>query len=143
MRLAGIRAGVHPGTRLTVVTAGPNGTESGRAATELILGQRKRPSAIVAISDVLALGALAALGEHGVVVGAGGVSVTGFDDVPAAAAANLTSVRQPVRDKGRLMGRMLLDPSFTDERVQLPTELVVRSSTAPAPRVRVARKSTA
>jgi DNA-binding LacI/PurR family transcriptional regulator len=139
LRLAGIRTGVRPGTRLTVVTGGPNSTKSGRAAAEMILGQRRPPTAIVAISDVMALGALEALAEHHITVGEGGVSVASFDDVPAAAAANLTTVRQPVRDKGRLMGRMLLDASFTEERVQLPTELVIRSSTGLAPRTRPAK----
>ena len=51
----------------------------------------------------------------------------------AAEGAGLTTVRQPIRDKGRLLGRMLLDPSYTEERVVLPTELVVRSSTGPVP----------
>ena len=59
--------------------------------------------------------------------------MTGFDDVPQAAAAGLTTVHQPIREKGRTLGRMLLDPSFTETRVTLPTELVVRTSTAPTP----------
>ena len=59
------------------------------------------------------------------------ISVTGFDDLPAAQAAGLTTVRQPIREKGRLMGRMLLDPSLTERRIVLPTELVARSSTGP------------
>jgi len=59
------------------------------------------------------------------------ISVTGFDDIPAADAAGLTTVRQPIREKGRMLGRMLLDPTYTDERVVLPTELVIRSSTGP------------
>ena len=62
------------------------------------------------------------------------LSVTGFDDVPLAASAGLTTVRQPIRDKGRWMARMLLDPDGTPTRVLLPTELVVRASTGPAPR---------
>lgn len=136
LRLAGVREGVRPGSRVTLVTGGRNSTETGRAAAELVLQQRRRPTAIVAISDVMALGALETLARHGVTVGAGGVSVAGFDDVPAAATAGLTTVRQPIREKGRLMGRMLLDASFTDERVQLPTELVVRSTTGRAPRRR-------
>jgi hypothetical protein len=32
-----------------------------------------------------------------------------------------------------VMGRMLLDSSFTQRRVVLPTELVVRASSGPAP----------
>ena len=60
------------------------------------------------------------------------LSVTGFADVPAAAQVGLTTVRQPIAEKGRLLGRMLLDPDFTERRLVLDTELVVRSSTGPA-----------
>ena len=121
LRLAGIRAGLGAGARIRMVTAaGPllNGTD--------------RPSAIAADSDVLALGVLDAVRSHGLRPGRD-LSVTGFDGVPAAQAAGLTTVRQPIRETGRLMGRMLLDPGFTERRVILPTELVVGASTGPAP----------
>jgi DNA-binding LacI/PurR family transcriptional regulator len=88
---------------------------------------------VVADSDVLAGGVLDVLIARGLRPGRD-ISVTGFDDAPTAAPAGLTTTRQPIRDKGRLMGRMLLDPSFTERRVVLPTELVVRTSTGPAPR---------
>jgi DNA-binding LacI/PurR family transcriptional regulator len=131
LRLAGLRDGLGSGAHVTVVAAGPNRAEDGRAATGLMLRQRPRPTAIVATSDVLALGALAALREHGLRPGVD-VSVTGFDDIPAAAEAGLTTVRQPIREKGLLMGRMLLDPSLTERRIVLPAELVARASTGPA-----------
>jgi DNA-binding LacI/PurR family transcriptional regulator len=60
------------------------------------------------------------------------VSLSGFDDIAEAQAAGLTTVRQPIAEKGRLLGRMLLDPAFTQRRVVLDTELVIRSSTGPA-----------
>lgn len=62
---------------------------------------------------------------------ASAISVVGFDDVPAAAEADLTTVRQPIQEKGRLMARMLLDPALTETRVELPTELVIRGSSRP------------
>jgi DNA-binding LacI/PurR family transcriptional regulator len=132
LRLAGIRAGLGAGARVRVVTGGRNAAQSGRAAAGLILGRRDLPSAVAADSDVLGLGVLAAARLRGLEPGRD-LSVTGFDDLPAAEAAGLTTVRQPIREKGRLMGQMLLDPSFTERRVLLPTELVVRASTA-APR---------
>lgn len=63
------------------------------------------------------------------------VSVTGFDDVPAAAAAGLTTMAQPLVEKGRAAARLLLQGIENGERstLMLPTELVVRSSTAPPP----------
>ena len=56
--------------------------------------------------------------------------MTGFDDVPEAAAAGLTTVRQPLTGKGLRAGELLLDlvagGTAVDER--LPVELVVRQS---------------
>ncbi len=129
-RLHGVRDALRP-HEVTVVDAGANTTPSGRRAVDLLLTREPRTTAVVATSDVLALGAIEALHERGLVPGQD-VAVTGFDDLPQAAGAGLTTIRQPVREKGRVMGRMLLDPAFTDTRVLLPTELVVRSSTRTA-----------
>jgi DNA-binding LacI/PurR family transcriptional regulator len=131
LRVAGLRDGLGAGARLTVVAVGPNRPEDGRAAAAEILRWRPRASAIVGTSDVLGLSVLAALREHGVHPGAE-VSVSGFDDIPDAAVAGLTTVRQPIREKGRLMARMLLDPAMTQRRIVLPARLVIRTSTAPA-----------
>ncbi|MEU8899840.1 LacI family DNA-binding transcriptional regulator [Nocardia sp. NPDC048505] len=133
-RVQGVREGLGPGARLRVVSGGHNSIESGIAAAELVLDRRDRPTAIAAGGDVLALGVLEALRRRGLTPGRD-ISVTGFDDIPAAEAAGLTTVRQPIRTKGQLLGRMLLDPSYTEERVVLPTELVIRSSSGPAPRL--------
>jgi DNA-binding LacI/PurR family transcriptional regulator len=131
LRLAGIREGLGPHARVRVVSGGPNAPESGRVAGALALDRPDRPSAVVADSDVVAVGVLDVVRLRGLEPGRD-ISVSGFDDVAVALPAGLTTIRQPIRDKGRLMGRMLLDPSFTDERVILPTELIVRSSTGPA-----------
>jgi DNA-binding LacI/PurR family transcriptional regulator len=79
----------------------------------------------------MAFGAVEAATQRGLVIGRD-LSVSGFDDVPAAAQVGLTTVRQPIAEKGRLLGRMLLDPDFTERHVVLDTELVARSSTGPA-----------
>ena len=131
LRLAGFRDGLGADGHVTTVAVGPNRLEDGQAAAAEILQWLPRPTAIAATSDVLALGVLAALREHGARPGAE-VSVTGFDDIPAAAAAGLSTVRQPIREKGRLMARMLLDPAMSQRRVALPTQLVIRTSTGPA-----------
>jgi DNA-binding LacI/PurR family transcriptional regulator len=131
LRLAGLRDGLGVTGQVTVVAAGPNRLEDGHAAAAEILQWRPRPTAIAGTSDVLALGVLAALRDHGARPGAE-LSVTGFDDIAAAAAAGLTTVRQPIRGKGRLMARMLLDPSMTERRIVLPVQLVTRASTGPA-----------
>lgn len=132
LRVEGYRAGLGPDVRVTLVAAGHNSVESGTHAAEFVLDRHDRPTAILTIGDVLAFGALVALRQRGLTPGRD-ISVAGFDDLPAAETVGLTTVRQPIAEKGRLLGRMLLDPEFTETRVVLPTELVVRSTTGPVP----------
>jgi DNA-binding LacI/PurR family transcriptional regulator len=132
-RLQGFREGLGSGAEIVAVTGGHNSIESGRAAAAELLDRVDRPTAIMATSDVMALGVLQAMDERRLVPGKD-VSVTGFDDIPEAAAAGLTTVSQLIAERGRLMGRMLLDPDFAETRVVLPTKLIVRASTGPARR---------
>jgi len=106
---------------------------SGRAAVHAVLDRDPAVTAIACVTDLLALGALEALRERGVAVPEE-VSVTGYDDVPAAGPAGLTTVRQPLLEKGRVAGALLLDPGERPEarRRTLPTELVVRATSGPA-----------
>ena len=141
-RLAGYREGLGPAwDEAAVRTCRPNATEPARRATHELLGATRPPTAVLAMSDVLALGALQAAAELGVSV-PGHLSVVGFDDSPAAALATpqLTTISQPHEEKGRLAAEWLLhaiehreddDPA---RRAILPTELVLRASTAPPPR---------
>ena len=57
------------------------------------------------------------------------VSVSGFDDIAAATDAGLTTVRQPILQKGRRVGELLLDAELEPRQVLLPIELIVRDST--------------
>ena len=118
---------------MTVVSAGHNALASGAAAARWLMDQPTPPTAVVGLSDVLALGALTALTELGRAVPAD-LSVCGFDDIEDAAAADLTTVRQPIRERGRRVGRLLVDPDAAPRQVLLPIELVVRGSTGPVPR---------
>ena len=67
------------------------------------------------------------------------VSVVGFDDIPIAGhrRIGLTTVRQPAREMGRRAAEMVLAAiegrRHVAERVELPSELVVRGSSGPAP----------
>jgi DNA-binding LacI/PurR family transcriptional regulator len=130
-RLEGLRASLGPDAVVTAVSAGHHSQAAGAAAAAFLLDRHDRPTAIACASDVLALGAREAVRQRGLTPGRD-ISITGFDDIPAAEAAGLTTVRQPIAEKGRLLGRMLLDPEFTQRRVVLDTDLVVRSSTGPA-----------
>ncbi|QGN57824.1 LacI family DNA-binding transcriptional regulator [Nostocoides sp. HKS02] len=131
LRLRGLREALGGQARVTAVSAGHNSHEAGLAAAAYLLDRHDRPTAIACTSDVLALGVLDGIRQRGLQVGRD-VSLSGFDDIAEAQAAGLTTVRQPIAEKGRLLGRMLLDPAFTQRRVVLDTELVIRSSTGPA-----------
>ncbi|MFD1146558.1 LacI family DNA-binding transcriptional regulator [Saccharothrix hoggarensis] len=108
-----------------------------RRAAEL-LALPDRPTAIFAGNDEQALGVIEAARVAGLSV-PHDLSVVGFDDLPVAVWSSpaLTTVRQPLTEMGRHAGRMLADliagrPVET-ERVELATELVVRSSTKEPP----------
>jgi DNA-binding LacI/PurR family transcriptional regulator len=88
----------------------------------------ERPTAVLAATDRLALGVLEAAREAGLRLPED-LSVVGFDDIPAAAQARLTTVRQPLFEKGQAAGRLLTEGAASRE-VILPVELVVRGSTA-------------
>jgi DNA-binding LacI/PurR family transcriptional regulator len=119
--------------------------ELGVQAAEHVLAQTPRPTAVLCFSDAIGRGLLAGLEKAGVRVPAD-ISVVGFDDSPLAAHTRppLTTVRQDVTAKGKAAASALLAAiehakSGRGGRVRhlvLPTELVVRESTARAPRRR-------
>ncbi|GFJ88615.1 substrate-binding domain-containing protein [Phytohabitans rumicis] len=128
------RAGGLEWTEIVTVNAHGNSREEGAAAAAYALDRAPRPTAVVALTDILALGVLDAVAARGLQPGRD-VSVVGFDDIPDADGAHLTTVRQPAFERGRIAGALLLEPP-TDpagRHVVLPTELIVRASTGPAP----------
>jgi LacI family transcriptional regulator len=115
---------------------------SGHRAMAELLERGFRSGGLFAASDVVALGAIAAIRERGLSV-PDDISVVGFDDIPLAAHFDppLTSLRLPAFDLGLTAGRTLLDRIAGREvpaRTLLPTVLITRSSTTPAP-ARIAR----
>lgn len=111
----------------------PHGRDAGRRAAGALLDRADRPTALLAMSDELAIGAIQAAEERGIDVPAE-LSVVGFDDTPAATQARpaLTTVWQPHREKGEIAARLLLEGDNGEPERTLPTRLVVRASTAPA-----------
>jgi DNA-binding LacI/PurR family transcriptional regulator len=100
--------------------------------TARLLQRQPGLTAILATCDRLALGAMGWLARQGLAV-PGDVSVVGFDDIPAAAtfAPPLTTIRQPLVEKGRAAAGLLIDPGDRRE-IHFETELVLRDSTGPA-----------
>jgi DNA-binding LacI/PurR family transcriptional regulator len=115
----------------------------GVQAARHLLGLDPRPTAILAMTDRLAIGAMTAARSLGLHI-PGDVSVAGFDDIAAAAHARpaLTTVHQELRLKGYAAARLLLDAprdgstssaSASSDELNLPVELIVRRSTGPVP----------
>ncbi len=105
--------------------------QSGYEAACELLARDESFDAIVAASDLIAIGALRALQERHIDV-PGTVSVVGFDDIPAAMLANppLTTVMQDTRLAGEALVDSLLRSVHGEpaENKVLPTRLVVRKS---------------
>lgn len=108
-------------------------------AADDVLGLPDPPTAVVASSDAQALGVLEAARRRGLTVPRD-LSVVGYDDTYVAAWAHppLTSVRQPLRDIGRVALRTVValeaGQAPDAHHIELATSLVVRHSTAPPPR---------
>ena len=114
-----------------------NGTffqPDGYAGALALLGTDRPPTAIFASNDVMAMGVMDAVRSHGLRVPED-ISIVGFDDIPQAELVRpaLTTVRQPLEQMGRVATQMLLDmlksPEKKFNRIELPTELRIRSST--------------
>ena len=130
--------GVEPGA-VTIVDADTNSTDAGIAAARELLSRRKRPTAVFAVSDVLALGVLSAAAELGIDVPES-LSVIGFDDIDEAAHSRppLTTVAQDLREQGRTAARMALGLIEGSKVRNAPrtAQVLVRESTAPPRRAR-------
>ena len=138
-RLAGLRDGFMAAgvawDRIPVVEQFDHTVESGARGAIAVLAADPGVTVVVATSDVLALGVIQEVERRRRRIPED-ISVAGFDGIRSALDRGLTTVQQPVEDKGRYAGRLLLDParSTRGRRVVLPTTFV-RGTTTAAPRV--------
>lgn len=111
------------------------GGEEGMAR---LLALRHRPSAVLTVNDLVAVGAVSTCRLRGLDVPRD-VSVVGFDDIPFAAIAfpPLTTVAQPAYELGfraaELLLRRMRDADAPGQQAVLECHLVVRQTTAPPP----------
>lgn len=109
--------------------------QSGFAAARELMSRGERFDAILAASDLIAIGALHAIQDAGLEVPRD-VSIVGYDDLPAANIVNppLTTVAQDTWRAGEMLVDLLLKQVRGEavESVVLPTKLIVRRSTAAA-----------
>jgi len=105
------------------------------AACRLLdLPKSRRPSAIISMTDLIAIGAVNAAQDHGLLIGKE-LAVTGFDDVPVFQyfKPSLTTLHQPVWEVGRSTVQLLVDllqgRPVEKQQILLAPELIVREST--------------
>jgi DNA-binding LacI/PurR family transcriptional regulator len=149
-RLAGFRsamdeAGIlHTGDFRTTTFSVPGGYES---ALALLADPVARPTAIVAGCDEIAIGAITAARQLGILVPSE-LSVVGIDDHPYSAMYGLTTVRQRPGEQGEQAVDLLVramndrDDPFESRAIDIPISLEVRSSTT-APAMAAAPRATA
>ena len=142
-RLAGYTAAANAATPqpagLDIYEIAVNSRDEGRRAALALLQATPRHTAVLAMSDELAIGALAAARELDVRV-PHDVSIVGWDDSPSARAGvpALTTVRQSLHDQGRTCARLLITAIrgdvADDDLVHLaPWQLITRDSTGSPP----------
>lgn len=108
---------------------------SGRECADRVLAKDPRPSAVLAINDEMALGAMVSAYQHGLRIPQD-ISITGFDDGPLAAVTwpQLTTVRQPMQMLAATAAELLLQSRTADSTAErgvlLPFELSIRGTTA-------------
>ncbi|MFS0774985.1 LacI family DNA-binding transcriptional regulator [Neobacillus sp. 3P2-tot-E-2] len=109
------------------------GFENGQRAMKKILNLQDRPTAVFAVSDLLAIGALKEINAAGLHV-PNDIAVVGFDKIDFSNMTNptLTTIAQPMRKMGNVAARMLIEKIKGEEveSILLDHELVIRESTS-------------
>ena len=98
-----------------------------------LMSLRNPPTAIVAASDVQAMGCLEAAEALGIRIPED-LSIVGYDDIEVASTLGITTIRQPLERSGQRAAELIIEalssglrPAFVE---QMEVELVVRSTTA-------------
>jgi LacI family transcriptional regulator len=112
--------------------------EDGYQAAKKLLERSARPTALIAINDLLAIGALRAASDLGLRIPRD-LSLVGYDDIPMAdyVVPRLTTVSKDAHTLGTkafevLMARMQ-SPDLPRQRIQRPAKFIIRESTGRAP----------
>jgi DNA-binding LacI/PurR family transcriptional regulator len=119
-----------------LVVGGNFGIDGGQEAMAALLELEQPPTAVFAMSDEMAFGAVMELHRRGLEPGRE-VSVLGVDDHDVARVISLSTIRQDVPSQGAAAARALI-AAMTNSTVDLepvvsPIELVLRGTTGPPP----------
>ncbi|MEM7130070.1 MAG: LacI family DNA-binding transcriptional regulator [Chloroflexota bacterium] len=109
--------------------------EGGEEAMKQLFSLHQPPTAIFAVTDEMAIGALKAVRDMNLRVPQD-ISIIGFDDNEVAEYIGLTTIRQPVADYGEVAAKQVIRQFGNDSReesqhIQLPVELILRTTTGP------------
>ena len=120
-----------------LIASGNFGIDGGQEAMAALLDVDDPPTAVFAMSDEMAFGALMELGERGLTPGED-ISVIGVDDHEFARVVGLTTVRQRVASQGAAAARALIQSMIGDpagagitRAEDSPIDLLVRTTTGP------------
>jgi LacI family transcriptional regulator len=116
------------------VVAGDFTRDGGERAVEALLTRMPDVTAVFALNDLMAIGALSGLRRLNRPV-PGDISLAGFDDIPIARdlMPSLTTVRLPMVQMGARALALAMEPLESGLQIEhLATELVLRDSTGPA-----------
>ncbi len=116
--------------------------DGGRRAALELMRRNTDVTAIFALNDMMAVGALVALRDDLGRTVPDDVSVVGYDDVPLTRDLHppLTTVHLPLEEIGEHGMRLLLADRFGASTIRVPARLVERASSGPPPRVRSGRR---
>jgi LacI family transcriptional regulator len=120
-----------------IVRCGPT-IEDGYQAAKQLLKYPSRPTALISINDMLAIGVLRAAADLGLHIPKE-LSLVSYDDIPMSryTVPRLTTVSKEAVKFGQEAVKLLLariqDPNRPIQKIDMPIHLIVRESTGPAP----------
>jgi len=135
LRLEGYRMAMQAAgleTKSSLECSGNFSMDGGAEAMAALLDQPNPPTAVFAMSDEMAFGAIAEMRSRGL-ESPSDVAIIGFDDHKMSALMGLTTIRQPVETIGELAANAVLEtiqsPARPVSQQVVETELIVRSTT--------------
>lgn len=120
-----------------IIQSGPT-IEDGYQAMLSFLGLTERPTAIIAVNDLLAMGAIRAVNDAGLQIPED-ISLIGYDDIAMAKymVPRLTTVSKDVQTLGRNAVQLLIsrlqNPDQSYQTTESAPQFIIRESTGPAP----------
>jgi LacI family transcriptional regulator len=122
--------------RSDLILTGDFSFRSGQERAQELLARSRPPTALFAVNDDTAMGAMTAAYRCGLSIPAD-ISIAGFDDTPAAEITwpQLTTVRQPVERMAAVAAQRLIQqpPAEASSAILIPFEIVVRGTTGKPP----------